>query len=152
MSATTADVRRMEGIAARLRRYGVGIRYIDGWQDRGRPMTFAPRGILDHHDASSDKSGTWGSLGIIVTGRDIIPGPLSQFQIARHTDPLLAIIAAGRANHAGTGGPWNGIPQDSGNRYLYGAEKANNGLGEPYSAGALYAAECLFAAVLEVVT
>lgn len=152
MSASSADVRRMEAIIARLKTYDVTLRYIDGWRDRGRPYPFTPRGILDHHDASSTNSGVWGSLGVIVNGRPGIPGPLSQFQIARHADPMVAVVAAGRANHAGTGGPWQGIPKDQGNTYLYGAEKANNGTGEPYMAGALYAAECLFAAVLEVIT
>jgi hypothetical protein len=153
---SAADVRRMEAIVARMKRFDVRIRYIDGWRDRGRPYTFTPRGILDHHDASSTNSGTWGALGIIVAGRTGIPGPLSQFQIARGDEPQVAIVAAGRANHAGTGGgPGRlpaGIPKDSGNAYLFGAEKANNGVGEPYSAATLYAAKSLFVAVLEVVT
>jgi hypothetical protein len=155
MSATTADVRRMHAIIARVRKRDVEVRLVDGWEDRGRPMTFDPRHIVDHHDASTTKAGEWGSLGVITLGRPGIPGPLSQFQIARCLKvPQLAVVAAGRANHAGVGGPLTvdgiKIPRDSANRYAYGAEKANNGLGEPYTEAADYATDVLFASVLEV--
>lgn len=152
MSATDADRKRMRAIAYRLSKRGVELRWVDGWEYRGTGGLFSPRGILDHHDASSTRSGTWGALGIITYGRSGIPGPLSQFQVARGDVPRVAVVAAGRANHAGAGGPWNGIPANSGNAYLYGAEKANNGIDEQYSDESLFAATALFASVLEVVT
>ncbi len=152
--ATSADVRRMERIAAHLDRAGVKIRYISGWKSRGRDWTRTPAGITDHHDASSRKSGEWGNLGAITYGRrspTVVSGPLSQFQVARCLDgiPKVAIVAAGRANHAGTGGPYGRVPQNAGNSWLYGAEKANNGVSEPYTPAAMYAAKALYWAVLQ---
>jgi hypothetical protein len=128
---TTKDVVRMRRIVARMRKAGLTVVEVDGWGTRGRPQTFEPRGLLEHYDASTKKSGNWGSLGVITRGRpeDGIPGPLAQFQVSRRGE--WAVVAAGRCNHAGIGGPWNGIPQDSGNRYLYGVEVAANGR-DPY--------------------
>lgn len=154
MTATTADVRRMHAIYKRLRAADVKVVLVPGWDERGRPQSFQPLAVVDHHDASTRKAGEWGALGIITHGRAGIPAPLSQFQGARCLDgiPKVAIVAAGRANHAGFGGPWRGIPRDSGNRYAYGVEWANDGRGEPYTDAAVYAKNHLFAAVLEVVT
>jgi hypothetical protein len=150
---TRADVERMTEIIRRVRvDYDVEVREMAGWQSRGANWARVPVGIIDHHDASSRKSGEWGALGIIVEGRPGVPGPLSQFQIARCLDgrPRLAVVAAGRANHAGLGGPLPGIPQNTGNSYLYGAEAANDGLGEPYTDAAHYAHDALFRAVADV--
>lgn len=151
--ADAGDARRMQAIIDRLRgTYGVEVREIAGWQSRGATWARVPTGIIDHHDASSRKSGEWGALGIIRDGRPGIPGPLSQFQIARCLDgkPRLAVVAAGRANHAGTGGPRVGVPANAGNSYLYGAEAANDGVGEPYTLAAHYAHDALFRAVADV--
>jgi hypothetical protein len=41
------------------------------------------------------------------------------------------------------------VPTNDGNAWLYGAEKANNGLGEPMTDAANYATDALFRAVLE---
>lgn len=150
--ADDGDRRRIHAIMARLRQDDVTIREMQGWGERGRTWIRVPRGVIDHHDASSRASGEWGALGIIVAGRTGIPGPLSQFQIARGLDgvPRVAIVAAGRANHAGKGGPRGPVPLDAGNSWLYGVEKANDGLGEPYTHAALHASTVLFKAILEV--
>lgn len=154
--ADTGDVRRMQAVIDRLRKWQVEVKEISGWQSRGATWVRVPVGIIDHHDASSIKSGEWGALGIITTGRTGIPGPLSQFQLARGLDgvPRVAIVAAGRANHAGLGGPIDfgsvKVPLNDGNGWLYGAEKANNGLGERPTIACDYATDALFRAVLEV--
>jgi hypothetical protein len=150
------DVKRMQAIIARLKTYGVVVREMPGWQNVGLTWARVPVGIIDHHDASSIKSGEWGSLGVIVNGRDGIPAPLAQFQRSRGLDgvPKVAIVAAGRANHAGLGGPLNiggiTLPKDNANAYMYGAEWANDGLGEPMTAAGAYATNALFHSVLEV--
>jgi len=148
--ADAGDVRRMEAIIARLRSWSVVDRQMTGWQSRGLTWARVPVGIVDHHDAASIKSGEWGALGDITTNNK------AQFQVARCLDgvPKVAICAAGRAAHAGVGG-WRFpdglvIPTNDGNAWLYGAEKANDGLGEPYTDAAIYAADALFRAVLEV--
>ena len=65
----------------------------------------------------------------------------------------LAINAAGICWHAGVGS-WRfpdgvSVPTNSGNYWLYGAEKANNGLGESMNDAFHYATDALFRAVLE---
>lgn len=158
MSASPADVRRAQAIIARVRKTDVRVLLVGGWESRGRPQAFDPRTVTDHHDASSIRSGEWGALPVVTTGYGSLPGPLSQFTIARCLRvPQIAVVAAGRANHAGLGGPLDVggglvIPKDSANRYSYGVEKANNGLDERATDEADYAADVLFAAILEVVS
>jgi hypothetical protein len=149
MAPTSSDVARMRRIITRIRNAGIRVVEVDGWQHRGRPQAFAPRGVLEHYDASTIKSGNWGALGIIVSGRTGIPGPLAQFQVAR--DGTWAVVAGGRANHAGAGGPWNGIPRDSGNRYLYGVEVAGT-RGETYKPALHRSLDVGLAAILAEVT
>lgn len=154
--ADAGDVRRMQAIIARLRNWDVVVREMPNWQIIGLTWARVPVGIIDHHDASSIKSGEWGSLGVIYAGRPDVPPPLSQFQVARCLDniPKVAIIAAGRANHAGAG--WyrfpDGllVPTNEGNSWMYGAEKANNGIGEQGNEAHHYATDALFRTVLEV--
>jgi hypothetical protein len=147
----------MQAIIDRIQRRDVIVRLVPGWESRGRTWARVPVGIIDHHDASTRKSGEWGALGIITSGRSDVPGPLSQFQVARAVDgvPKVAVVTAGRANHAGPGGPASfgpiTVPLDQGNSWVYGAEKANDGVSEPYTAAAHYATDVLFVAVLEVI-
>lgn len=149
MSATSADVARMRRIITRMRQAGLTVLEQAGWEQRGRPSTFGPFAVLEHHDASTVKSGRFGALPIIVNGRDGIPGPLAQFQHTRGPNPAWVIVAAGRANHAGTGGPIIGIPKDSGNRYAYGVEVANDGVTEPYTPEMQHSLTVGFACILE---
>lgn len=107
-----------------------GVAYVSGWQTRGS-SSFNPRGVVVHHDASNRSSGDNGALNIIIHGRRDLPGPLSQFQLAR--SGRLWVVAAGRANHAGSGG-WRGL---SGNSSVFGIEAANDGRGEPWSSNML---------------
>jgi len=81
-----------------------------------------------------------------VEGRPGINGPLCHILVAR--DGAVYLVAAGRANHAGKGGPWQGIPQDSGNAYLIGVEVENDGVGEPWSSELLQACDVVFATLL----
>ncbi len=148
--ADSGDVKRMQAIIDRLRAWDVVPREMSGWQSRGLTWARVPVGIIDHHDAASIKSGEWGALG------DIVNNNKAQFQVARCLDgvPKVAICAAGRSAHAGVGA-WRFpdglvIPTNDGNAWLYGAEKANNGIGEKATGAADYAADALFRAVLEV--
>ncbi len=141
------DIARMERIIARLRSYGVEVREMPGWRTRGFRFPSVPVHIFDHHDASSRKSGEWGALGLILDGTPRgIPGPLSNFQVARCLDnvPKVAIVAAGYSYHAGSGGPYGSMAKNNANPVTYGTEKANDGIGEPYTEAANYAANALF--------
>lgn len=107
------------GIADRLRAAGLKVVEIAGWKTRGS-STFNPRGSVDHHTAGP-RSGNAPSLNICINGRRDLPGPLCHVLIGR--DNTCYVIAAGRANHAGTGG-WRGL---SGNSTVYGIERENVG-------------------------
>jgi hypothetical protein len=120
----------LDGLGLALRHRGRKIKKVDGWRDRGRTGLWLPRGVMEHHTASSLQGGNAPSLGIVTHGRPDLPGPLSNFLIGR--DGTIFFVAAGRCNHAGFGGPLKGIPKDSGNAYLFGIEVENNGLGEPW--------------------
>lgn len=150
--SNATDVARIQAIGAKLVAAGVELLWVPGWQTRGAAWTRTPVGIVDHHDASTTKSGEWGALGIVRDGRDGIPGPLSQFIVARCLDgrPRVGIVAAGRANHAGKGGPMWSIPKDSANSWVLGTEVANNGVGEPYTAAAQNARTLLLRAARDV--
>lgn len=111
-----------KGIADRLRRYGLNVVEVAGWQSRGS-NTFNPRGSVDHHTAGP-ASGNAPSLGICINGRSGLPGPLCNVFIAR--DNTCYVVAAGRANHAGAGG-WHGL---TGNSSVYGIERENVGYGD----------------------
>lgn len=136
-----------DGLARDLKKHGVKVRKVKGWRTRGREGAFEPRGVLFHHTASNPASGDAPALGICTVGRSDLPGPLCQFLVGR--DGTVYFIAAGRANHAGLGGPIKGIPQDSGNSYLYGVECENSGVGEPWPSKQREAIAILFALLLK---
>lgn len=126
-----------------LRAEGLAIHEIYGWETRGRPYTFAPEGVMVHHTAGTN------SLNICTYGRSNLPGPLCHLLITK--SGLVYVIAAGYANHAGSGSSvvlsetrqniapsgdaWaRGLSNDAvGNRYYYGIEVENLGNGsDPY--------------------
>lgn len=113
------------GLADRLRAQGLVVVEVDGWQTRGS-ATFNPRGSVNHHTAGPAR-GNSPSLGICINGRAGLAGPLCNVFQAR--DNTIYVVAAGRANHAGTGG-WRGL---TGNSSVYGLEVENVGTGaEPW--------------------
>lgn len=106
------------GLANRLRSFGLRVVETDGWQSRSAG-SFSPRGSVNHHTAGS-ANGSTPSLGTIINGRSDLPGPLANVMQSREPDgnDIAYVIAAGRANHAGSGG-WHGL---SGNSSVYGLE------------------------------
>jgi N-acetylmuramoyl-L-alanine amidase len=116
-------------IADALRDAGCPVAITANWRTRGHDE-FAPTGVLIHHTAGP-AGGDAPSLNVCIDGRPGIPGPLCHVLIGR--DGLCHIIAAGRANHAGKGGPLPGIRRDQGNSLLFGVEAENDGVGEPWS-------------------
>lgn len=129
------------GIADRLRAFGLKVVEVNGWQTRGS-TDFGPRGSVDHHTAGP-RSGNAPSLGICINGRSDLPGPLCNVYIAR--DNTVYVVAAGRANHAGTGG-WGGL---TGNSSVFGVERENTGVGnEPWTEDQRITAARVHAALL----
>jgi peptidoglycan hydrolase-like protein with peptidoglycan-binding domain len=129
-----------------FRAAGLQVHEVEGWKTRGRPYSFAPRGVIFHHTASNKGAGPAPSAGICVKGRSDLPGPLCHALVGR--DGVVHLIAAGRANHAGLGGPWNTIPRDSANSYMVGVEVENDGIGEPWPEQQLRVCAQVFATLL----
>lgn len=113
-------------IADALRNAGLKVIEQPGWRERGS-TTFDPKGVVCHHTASKRTSGDTPSLNVVLKGRPDLPGPLCQVLIGR--SGACHVIAAGRAQHAGTGG-WKGL---TGNASVLGIEAENDGIGEPWS-------------------
>lgn len=108
-----------------LTEFGVKTAQVPGWQTRGSE-SFYPKGVVCHHTASNANGGDTPALKIVTYGRSDLPGPLAQILLAR--SGTAHIVAAGRANHAGSGG-YHGL---SGNSSVFGIEAENNGIGEPW--------------------
>lgn len=144
------SIELLDGLNRDLKKHGVKVRKVEGWRTRrASTSTFAPRGVLCHHTASSRTGGDSPALNICVHGRSDLPGPLCNFHLSR--DGVVTYVAAGRANHAGLGGPIKGIPLNSGNSYLWGIEAENNGIDEPWPEKQIRAYAILCALLLKLV-
>src|SRR4051794_29495234 len=86
-----------------LREAGCTVVEEGDWKHRGRDGSFAPKAVMLHHDASP-KGETSNGVDVIINGHGDLPGPLSQLWL--DYDGRWHVVAAGRANHGGTGGPW----------------------------------------------
>jgi hypothetical protein len=106
-------------LADALRNQGLRVVEVAGWQTRGSD-DFNPRGSVNHHTAGAS-TGNFPSLSILIYGRKDLPGPLCNVGMAR--DCTVYVIAAGRANHAGSGS-WRGL---TGNSSVLGLEPENDG-------------------------
>lgn len=102
-----------------LRDAGCTVIEESGWKTRGRDGSFAPKAIMLHHDASPAGE-TSNGVDVIRDGRPGLAGPLSQLWLAY--DGTWHVVAAGRANHAGEGGPWGVVSTDDGNGDAIGIE------------------------------
>jgi hypothetical protein len=126
---------RDTGIADRLRQAGLIVEEQPGWQTRGKSDGFTPRGVMWHHTAAPlGKDAP--SLNIVTNGRSDLPGPLCHVLITRSN--ICIVIAAGKANHAGTGS-WLGVA-DRGNSTMFGIEVENTGYAasEPWRTDQLF--------------
>jgi peptidoglycan hydrolase-like protein with peptidoglycan-binding domain len=110
-----------------FQKWGVRYRVVSGWQTRGRATgSFNPRGVLNHHTGStSSASNPNPSLRTLIEGRSDLAGPLCQ--VSTGYDGVTTIIAAGRANHAGTAKAAAGVPAGDGNALWVANEIATNG-------------------------
>lgn len=134
-----------------LERWGVPFIEVPDWQTRGVDR-FNPQGVVLHHDALRSSTSALSALSLMIRGRPDLPGPLCQLWIDDdhdltqfRGDPVVFIVASGRANHAGPGG-WFGL---SGNSSVLGIEARNTGRGEPWSPLMLAVYWRTVAAVLE---
>ncbi|MEH3107967.1 MAG: N-acetylmuramoyl-L-alanine amidase [Sphingomonas fennica] len=116
---------RLDWLPAVLRAAGLKVAEHPGWLTRGADMGEV-KGVLCHHTATpSDKvMPTLRMLaeGVTQANGKHLPGPLSQLGLGR--DGTFFVVAAGRANHAGTG-EWQGVT--AGNSSFIGIEAENRG-------------------------
>jgi len=106
------------------------------WRTRGRPEGtgdgFFPDGVVCHHTASPEGTSAATDIAVILSGNGSAPGPISQLFIGR--DAVLYLLAAGRANHAGSGmRPGVDFTCTDQNARNVGIEVGNNGVGESWS-------------------
>jgi hypothetical protein len=105
------------------------------WRTRGRPSStgnFDVSGVVCHHTASPAGTTPQGDLNVILAGNSQAPGPISQLYIGR--DARCYLVAAGRANHAGSGKrPGLDSYCTDQNALNIGIEAGNNGVGERWS-------------------
>lgn len=132
------------GLGMRLKRAGLKVKKCEGWETRGS-SDFAPRATMFHHTASNPQSGDTPCLGLVMRGTSAVSGPLCNVLIGR--SGVVVLVAAGRANHAGLGGPLRGIPKDSANKYSVGFEVEHT-VGEPWTKKQLEACDKAFAVTL----
>jgi len=112
----------MLGLAEALRRFGLTVELVPGWETRGSAV-FNPGGSVGHHTAGSSR-GTRPSLNICVNGRTDLPGPLCNTFTDRNG--VAIVVASGRANHAGPGN-FRGLV---GNSSVLGHEAEDEGDGQ----------------------
>ena len=100
-----------------------------GWKQRGRPSStgsFAPYAVDWHHTGTTTSTvNTHPTLNTCINGRSDLPGPLCHVLIGY--DGTCHIVAAGRANHAGSNGGSGPIPAGDGNAQMVGFEIDYNG-------------------------
>lgn len=119
-----------------------GCRVVEepGWKTRGRPAEsgpFHPKALLRHWDASSP--GSHGAINTVINGNGDVAPPYCSILTCRGNSDHPAsvhVIAAGRANHGGTGEGWGVIPTDGANTYAVGHEIAQT-VDQPWPADQL---------------
>lgn len=108
-----------------LREAGLTVHESDGWRSRGRPGSFAPVGVLNHHTGASAVGWTPARIAaylrfLFQVGRSDLPAPLCQLSLGR--DGTVYVGAAGRANHAGAAKARGSVAAGDGNTMYVGIE------------------------------
>lgn len=135
-----------------LRSVGLTVVEEPGWQTRGKELD-AIEGVFAHHTASPVTSKLAVDLHVVTNGNGVAPGPIAQVLLERGTG-VAHIIASGKANHAGAGGPWGWLPVSPpgqlsvANARTIGIECVNNGIGEAWAPDLVAALEIGSAAIL----
>lgn len=142
---------RILWLADALRAEGLRVVEVDGWKSRGEDkLVSLLHGVMFHHTATPVGVDDSAPLRVVTYGREGLVGPIANVMVGR--DGTAYVIASGRANHAGEGGPWRTVPASTGNvanSMLFGLEVVNNGIGERWTETVLDAVDRVFAAVLK---
>lgn len=113
---------RITWLADVLQAGGCMVKTYEGWLTRGRPTgDFDPFGVLIHHTGTATSmTRPAPTVPMCIKGRPDLPGPLCHVVIG--FDGLCHVIAAGRANHAGTNKGSGPIAAGDGNAQMIGFE------------------------------
>lgn len=127
--------RRLTDLPTVLRKAGLHVVEVPGWQDFSRPEStggFDPEGNLWHHTGAKDTNpvsieddfeyAKW----LAQIGRSDLPAPLCQLSVGRNG--TIYVCAAGRGNHAGVAKASGPVPSGDGNELYVGWECQNNGV------------------------
>lgn len=97
---------RLTDLAGYLRGAGLTVVEHPGASVRGVDLAGKPDTIVCHHTATSPRArGDLPSLGLLISGRPDLAGPLCQLALSRAG--IVHVISTGKANHAGPG-EWRG--------------------------------------------
>ena len=100
---------------------GLDVAPVEGWQGRGRPRAFRPRGVLMHHTGFRATAGDpRPALETVLRGRPGLPGPLCHVLVDRTA--RCHVLASGRTNHAGEAEESGPMPGGDGNTSYVGIE------------------------------
>src|SRR3954471_13082315 len=135
------------GIVKALQRYGLKVDTVPGWTTAGS-SSFNPAGVVGHHTAGP-KSGDRPSLKVCVNGRPGLSGPLCELFLPRGlttAQQAPVVVAAGRANHAGSGG-FRGLV---GNSSVFGIEAEDDGIDGQWTEWQLWAYPRVVAGLLDI--
>lgn len=132
-------------LAAAVRKSGLNVVEIPGWQTRTRPGTFAPSGVLVHHTGGDSDTRAYVDW-MTLTGRSDLPAPLCQLALSRNG--TVYVCAAGRSNHGGVAKATGPMPSGDANALYIGIEAMNNG-SEGWTASQYAAYVALCAALCE---
>lgn len=115
-----------------LRRAGLRVVEVGGWQSRGHGAMGSVQGVMWHHTATpASAKGNFPSQNVVTYGRSDLPGPLCNLGLGR--DGTWYVVAAGLAYHAGNG-TWAGMTNNGNSQYL-GVEAEHPGTaGNPWPA------------------
>lgn len=144
-------------LPALLRDAGLTVVEIEGWETRGRPAStggFDPVGVLNHHTGSRDEDGDFAddlayANWLAKTGRSDLPAPLCQITLSH--EGVVYVLAAGRANHAGTAKASGSVSGGDGNTLYIGIEWMLSGT-QPIPVKMMAAGVILNAVLTEQVT
>lgn len=122
---------------------------VEGWKTRGYngQSLQGVAGHIFHHTASGQSSGLdVVTLNMCTYGRSDLAGPLCQLMLGR--SGTVYVVAAGLANHAGSGYV-PGIPRNAGNWWLLGTEMESDGISNDWTEAQLRVMPHLGAAIEE---
>ena len=112
-------------LPARLRDAGLKVVVVGDWRPRGRPGSFGPVGVLNHHTGARDELGDFEddlayARWMFTVGRSDLPAPLVQTSLSLEGTVYLG--AGGRSNHAGTAKASGSVAAGDGNTLYVGIE------------------------------